>query len=72
MIATDYKTEVDATLNALAKRLGKGWKDKLRLAWYDGNYHRIGCDAIEAAELQSIRNSPLFGHEYLATFKPEK
>jgi len=62
----NYTEQVNAALNQYAAIKGKGWKDALRLAWYNGNYK---CDRVLASELQAVRNHPQFGHEYLANFK---
>ena len=67
---SNYQDTVDATLRSFAARNGRTWKDRLRLAWYNGDYRRHGCTPHEAAELQGIRNHPSYGHEYLEDFKP--
>jgi hypothetical protein len=55
-------------VHAWALRHGRTWKDKLREAWYSGNYNGFE----DYGTLQSIRNNPAFGPEWLNAFKLEK
>lgn len=52
-----------------AKRvLGKRWKWELAMAWADGGYSRRGLEHV-AGLLQSIRNAPWGGPEFLDAVK---
>lgn len=70
MTQGDYEVEVRVTLTAYAKLYGRKWKERLLLAWYNGDYGL--CTGKEVSALQGIRNHPSYGHEYLKTFRLEK
>lgn len=55
-------------VQAWAKIHGLKWKIKLHTAWYTGNYNGFERYGI----LQSIRNNPAFGPEWLVAFKLPK
>ena len=55
--------ELDA-IQAWATLHGRCWKNALREAWYSGNYHGFA----DYGTLQSIRNNPAYGPEWLNAF----
>jgi len=62
-------------LREFALRNGRNrWRDRLWLAWYNGNYRKWGSDSREAGLLQSLRNHPSYGpgSGFVEKFNPRK
>lgn len=59
-------------LREFALRNGRNtWRDRLRLAWYNGNYSKWVSDSREASLLQGLRNHPNCGPgtEFIRNFR---
>lgn len=63
------------SLQAFALRNGRNrWRERLRLAWYNGNYRKWGSDTIEAGRLQGLRNHASYGpgSGFIEKFNPKQ
>lgn len=58
-------------LREFAMKHGRTWRNKLRQAWFTGDYRRHGCSLDEGGALQSLRNDPSYGpgSNFIKTFR---
>lgn len=62
-------------LKAFALRNGRNrWRERLRLAWCNGNYRKWGSDDGEASRLQGLRNHASYGpgSGFIEKFNPKQ